>query len=195
MGQTSLSFFSSAHVKILSAVKAHANVWQTVTFFLDMRVGKRLSLPPVSPVLTRPLSFSPIISLSLFFSFFHSPFSLSLFSLSGSPQLFGRSDQNKNRNTRHRRDKYAMIHWTKGFALFNYVVSCICFFEVVIISWRIKPADMGRVGAFWGEMASRRVALLLLGFFLTTQPSPSLQGGRLTLWWFIWEILRYMKGT
>lgn len=99
MGQT-LSFSSSAHIKIRSPVKALANVWQTVTFFLDMRVGKRLSLPLL-------FSFPPNMSLSFSLSFTHPhpkpPPSLEAHS------FFGRGDQNKNRNTRHRSEKYAMI--------------------------------------------------------------------------------------
>ncbi|MCI4390659.1 hypothetical protein PGIGA_G00125180, partial [Pangasianodon gigas] len=107
----------------------------------------------------------------------------------------GRSDQNKNSNTRHRREGEkkrndpskrrlcpflitlhpVSLHSPPPPFLFSPLFRDVC--EVVISSRRIKPADLDRAGAFWGEMTNRMVALLLLGSLLLTLLQPSLQGG------------------
>lgn len=111
-------FYSSAHIKNMwSPLKVHANVWQDSEIPLGRESGKVglslspsllfslvLPFPPLSPVFPPCMSLSISLSLTLF---------LSLAALN----FFGRSDQNKNSNTRHRREKSAVIHRTKGFAL------------------------------------------------------------------------------
>lgn len=106
----------------------------------------------------------------------------------------GRSDQNKNSNTRHRRGNKAK--WStepECLPSHNYVelfpfftLPLLLFFSslfetsglVVISQKRIKPADRERGGAFWSEMANRNILLLFCGLFLLALLQPSLQGGK-----------------
>lgn len=105
-------FLCSRKKKRVVLLKSMQMSGKTVKFLLDERVGKQgllLSLSLLfSLVLPSPLSCLSSLHVSFYFSL-----SLSLAALS----FFGRSDQNKNSNTRHRREKSAMIHRTKGFAL------------------------------------------------------------------------------
>ncbi len=107
-----------SHKKSEVLLKSMQMSGKTVKFLLDERVGKWVSRSPrlscslsSFPSLPSLLSFLPAC-LFLFLSL-----SLTLFLSLAALSFFGRSDQNKNSNTRHRREKSAMIHRTKGFAL------------------------------------------------------------------------------
>lgn len=148
-----------------------ANAWQSIQFLLDGGLFCSLSV-------------SVCMSLAL-----------SLPLLAGrSVCAAGRSDQNKNSNTRHRRGNKAK--WStepECLPSHNYVelfpfftLPLLLFFPslfetsglVVISQKRIKPADRERGGAFWSEMANRNILLLFCGLFLLALIQPSLQGGK-----------------